>query len=86
MLFGTNAWEINFTYPRGFKAICCACGWSSHVNITAPSVRCVIIECKREECGQVVQITDGEDEIIKQSKYISPTQAREMEEEVGQTS
>jgi hypothetical protein len=86
MLFGTNAWEVNNSYARGFKMICCACGWASFVNIDAPSVNCAIIECKREECGQVVQITDGEAEIIKPSKHISPTQAREMEEEVGQTS
>jgi len=75
MLFGTNAWEVNFSYPRGFKAICCACGWGSHINIDAPSVGCVIIECKREECGQIVSIVDGESEIDRESKHITPTQA-----------
>lgn len=77
MLYGTNAWEVNCSYARGFKAICCACGWSSYVKIDAPSVRCVIIECMRKECGQIVQITDGEDEIIRPSKYYSPTRTRE---------
>lgn len=86
MLYGTDAWEVNCSYARGFKTICCACGWSSYVNIDAPSVRCVIIKCEREECGQEVMIVDGKSEIWKPSKHITPTRAREMEEEVGQTS
>ena len=75
MLFGTEAWEINHSYSRGFFCVCCACGWNSYVKIDAPSVRCVIIECTREECGQQVMIVDGKSEIWKESKYVSPTKA-----------
>jgi hypothetical protein len=83
MLFGTDAWEVNMSYPRGFVTICSACGKGQGVELrgdmwepekendltTAPSQLCVIIECK--ECNQVVRVFgDGTSRILVQSDRV----------------
>lgn len=75
MLFGTNAWEVNYNHPRGFFMVCCACGWNSQIKIGAPDKGHVIIKCKRDECGQVVEVINCEAKVTKPSKHITPTQA-----------
>lgn len=80
MLHGTNCWEVNCSFPRGFVTICSACGKGQGISMrgdmydpqkendftTAPSQLCVIIECK--ECNQVVRVfPDGTSQIIEES-------------------
>jgi hypothetical protein len=83
MLYGTNAWQVNNSYARGFFAACCACGTNHRIEMrpiveeqildehtTRPYSMCVIIECK--ECGQVVHVlTDGSSHIVKDSDRIT---------------
>lgn len=71
MLFGTTVGQITYSSKaKGFTVICCACGWGSYVKINSPSVGCVIIECKRDECGQIVHVwEDGSSEIAQESKH-----------------
>ena len=88
MLFGTNAWEVNSSYPRGFVSVCCACGKGQGVTVrgemwepekendltTAPNQLCAIIECK--ECNQVVRVLgDGVSQIIVESDNVKEYEA-----------
>lgn len=72
MLFGVTVGEITFnSKSKGFFAVCCACGWSSYVNITPSSLGYVIIECERDECGQIVHIYEkGSGVVAVESKHV----------------
>jgi hypothetical protein len=87
MLYGTDAWEVNMSYPRGFVTICCACGKGQGIDLrgemfnpqaeneftTAPVQMCVIIECK--ECSQIVRVfPGGRSQIIQESDRVKEYQ------------
>ncbi len=71
MLFGTTVGQITYSSKaKGFTVICCACGWGSYVKIVPRNQKYAIIECTREECGQVVHVYDnGSSEIVQESKH-----------------
>jgi len=80
MLYGTNAWEVNNSYARGFTMTCAACGTGHMIKVlpiltnivedectTRPYTMYVIIEC--EACEQVVHVLpDGTSKIVRRSK------------------
>ena len=83
MLFGTNAWEINFSHSRGFFMVCAGCGTNNKIEMlpvlsnqvegeytTRPYQLYVIIECKH--CDQIVHVLpDGTSVMVKESNYES---------------
>ncbi len=72
MLFGTDGWEVNNSYARGFMALCAACGTAHRVKITPElthfensdeGLKCLATGALElyaiiecEECDQVVRI------------------------------